>query len=103
MAITLIVCIPMASAEPDSTLTIDVIDQQTANVEIGMPLPVTDSTAYEYMVNLFHSEYEEEFKEGLEYLFDSKIVEYAVVENSSTFSLRFDLTLNGISLLRICQ
>ena len=95
VAITLMVCIPMTSAEPDSTLTIDVIDPQTANVDIGMPLPVTDSTAYEYMVNLFHSEYEEEFMEGLEYLFDSKIVEYTVVEDSSTFTLRFDLTLNG--------
>ena len=95
VVIMLMLCIPMSAAEPQRTLAIDVIYPQTANVEVVMSLPVNDSTAYEYMVNLFHSEYERGFKEGLEYLFDSKILEYTVVENSSTFSLRFDLTLNG--------
>jgi len=81
--------------KPLRSMVINVLDQQTANVTIDMPLPVIDSTVYAYMVELFHSEYEEGFKEGLEYLFDSKIVEYTMVEDSSNFSLHFDIILKG--------
>ncbi len=81
--------------KPLRSMVINVLDQQTANVTIDMPLPVIDSTVYAYMVELFHSEYEEGFKEGLEYLFDSKMVEYTMVEDSSNFSLHFDIILKG--------
>lgn len=95
IGILLMLCIPLTSAKSNCILTIDVIDKQTASVEIDMQLSVSDSTTYKSMVYLFTSEYEEGFKDGLEYLFDSEIVEYIVVDDPSTFYLLFDITLNG--------